>query len=313
MRWAILADPERRFLLAAVSASLAAISLDNWMAPALHNRSPFWALAFLLALLLRRRTEDDFGGRTAIGLKSSWTGVALFVLLHAAVIAAAQGASRMLVIAAGQSTVSSGAIASLKLLVLLPTLALFPPSAWKRLAQKYRAELVVWAFVLFTWNPFRIFETVWPWYSEWLGRFVYGLSGLFVVGLRYVPGTAPTLAGPDLDVSILFGCSGLNGVKLFQVLFGVVLLVDWDRLKKMRTLAVYLAGIAAMIFANALRITLLVVLGNSISPEIVARFHVNAGWVFFLVVFLGFLAIAYRGMLGQGRDAVEPIPLRPAV
>lgn len=298
MRWPIPTDPEQRSFIAAIGLSLAVIFFDNWAAPALHNDSPFWALGYLLALLLRSPAKTDSAAQASIRLEWTWR-VALFFALHSGIIVLTRGGGAMLVTAAGESTVWAGAIASLKLLVVLPTPALFPLPAWRRLAGKYKAELIAAALVLFTWNPFRLFETVWPHYSEWLGRFVYAVSGLFVAGLGYAPGTEPTLIGPKLDVSILFACSGLNGVKLFQVLFGVMLLVDWNRLKKIRALAAYFAGLVAMLVANAVRIALLVVLGNRVSADLVVRFHIDAGWVFFTGAFFVFLVISYRWLLGS--------------
>lgn len=292
-RWRNLAASEPRFLVAALGLSLAAVFVDNWAAPALHNHSPFWALGFLLALVCIR-AADDLAAQTAIGLTLSAAGVVAFVVLHAGIVALARHESATLVTAAGQSTVSSGLIAALKLLVVLPTLALFPPSSWKPLAKRYRAELLAAALVLFTWNPARAFETLWPWYSQWLGRFVHGLSALFVAGLGYVPGPGPTLTGPQLDVSITWACSGLNGVRLFELLFGVVLLLDWNRLKKLRVLLAYFVGLGVMMLANALRIALLVVVGNHGATDLVARFHVDAGWPFFTVVSLVFLLTSYR-------------------
>lgn len=299
----IFADPQRRFLASAVFASLFAVLVDNWAAPAVHNQSPFWALGFLLALILRRQPREDPVEGTGTTLNWAWPRAALFVLLHAGIVLLGRSASETLVQAASQPTLGSGAIASLKLLVLLPTLALFPPLAWRPLARKYAAELITAGIVLLTWNPSRLFETVWPSYSAYLGRFVYALGGLFVAGLGYVPGAIPTLIGPKLDVSILFACSGLNGVKLFQILFGVMLLVDWNRLKKMRALAAYFAGLVAMLVANALRIALLVVLGNRVSADLVVRFHIDAGWVFFTSTFLVFLVISYRWLLGSSPTA----------
>lgn len=297
MSRSILAHPERRFLIEAIGAALLATFIDNWAAPALHNQSPFWALGFLLALILRKQPGDDPAKHGVATLGWSLPRAALFILLHAGIIALGRSAGETLTRAASQTTLGAGAIASLKLLVLAPTLALFPPSHWKRLGRAYAAELVAATLVLFTWNPSRLFETVWPQYSEWLGRLVYAVGGLFVAGLAYVPGAAPTLTGPELDVSILFACSGLNGVKLFQILFGVMLLVDWNQVKKVRALAAYFAGLAAMLIANALRIALLVVLGNRVSANLVARFHIDAGWIFFVTIFLVLLAISYRWLI----------------
>ncbi len=304
MSKSILAHPERRFLIAAIGAALLATFIDNWAAPPLHNQSPFWALGFLLALILRKQPGDDPAKHGARTLGWSLPRAALFILLHAGIITLGHSAGETLTRAASQTTLGSGAIASLKLLVLAPTLALFAPSDWKRLGRTYAAELVAAALVLFTWNPSRLFVTVWPHYSEWLGRSVYAVSGLFVAGLAYTPGTEPTLIGPKLDVSILFPCSGLSGVKLFQILFGVMLLVDWNQLKKIRALTAYFAGLVAMLVANALRIALLVVLGNRVSANLVARFHIDAGWIFFVTIFLVLLAVSYRWL-------VEPLATTP--
>ena len=297
MSRSILLEPERRFLVAVICTAVFAAFVDNWAAPALQNQSPFWALGLLLALVLRRQRKDDLTEPAGTTLKPSLPRAALFVLLHGGIIMVGRSAGDTLTAAASQTTLGAGAITSLKLLVLAPILALFPPSEWKRLGRKYAGELIAAGLVLFTWNPSRLFETVWPWYSAWLGRFVYVISGLFVAGLGYTPSAAPTLTGPKLDVSIAFACSGLNGVKLFQILFGVMLVVDWNQLKKMRALAAYFVGLLGMLVANALRIALLVVLGNRVSADLVARFHVDAGWVFFTSVCLVFLAVFYRWLL----------------
>jgi len=58
-----------------------------------------------------------------------------------------------------------------------------------------------------------------------------------------------------------------------------------------------LAGAAAMLLGNALRIVLMVVLGNRGLADSVERFHVSAGWMFFSAAFLVYLAVVYRWML----------------
>ena len=85
MRLSILANSERGHLLAALCASLAAVLLDNWAAPALHNHSPFWALGFLLALLCRS-ARGEFAWEPAVRWQWSRTRAALFVALHGGII-----------------------------------------------------------------------------------------------------------------------------------------------------------------------------------------------------------------------------------
>ena len=48
---------------------------------------------------------------------------------------------------------------------------------------------------------------------------------------------------------------------------------------------------------NGLRIVSFVVLGNHGFAEVVARFHLNAGWIFFSVLFLVYLFSIYRNLL----------------
>jgi len=294
-RW--IADEKQRLLVLALGLSLAAVLIDNWTARALHSRSPVWTLVVLIALVLQRSSHVTPDALAGPYFRWSWLRLVLFALLHAGMVLLGRMASTTLVTAAHSSTVTSGLIVLLKYLVLAPTLVLFPVAAWLRLGRKYAAELVAAALVLFTWNPLRIFETLWPWYSAALGRFVHVLASIFVPGLGYSPGLVPTFLGPRLDVSIIFSCGGLQGIQLFQFLFGLILVVDWNRLNKRRALFGYFAGSAAMLLANALRIALLVVLGNRVSPDLVARYHVNAGWFFFSLVFVAFLFMSYYWLL----------------
>jgi exosortase/archaeosortase family protein len=74
----------------------------------------------------------------------------------------------------------------------------------------------------------------------------------------------------------------------------LLLVLDWDRLQRRRAFIGYFAGMAIILLANALRITLMVVLGNRVSSELVVRYHLNAGWVFFTSVFLFYLLVTYR-------------------
>src|SRR5216684_3515390 len=88
-------------------------------------------------------------------------------------------------------------------------------------------------------------------------------------------------------------------VKLFDYLFAFVAFLDWNRLRKGRALLAYFAGIAVILLGNALRITSMVVLGNHGFANFVARFHLSAGWIFFTLVFLAYLALIYRSLLSS--------------
>jgi exosortase/archaeosortase family protein len=206
---------------------------------------------------------------------------------------------------AGTASVSGALVALWKLGVLAPTILLLPLSGWKELLSPYRAEIVAALIVLLTFFPSRAIEELWPWYGQALGRFVYMLSSIFARGIGYIGNSNPTLTGPNLDVTIVLACSGINGIELFDYLLGAVAVLDWNRLQKRRLLAAYVLGLFAMLLGNSLRITSLVVFGNRGFADLVAHYHITAGWLFFSVVFLVYLSFTYGWMLKKSSLPAE--------
>ncbi|MGC2283700.1 MAG: exosortase/archaeosortase family protein [Candidatus Acidiferrum sp.] len=197
-------------------------------------------------------------------------------------------------------------VAAWKFSVFLPTLALLRLSRSKQLLAAYKFEGVVAVVAFLTFSPWRTMEAVWPWYGQLLGRFVYTISRLFVAGLGYIKDLTPTISGPHLDITILQTCSGITGIELFGYLFAVVTILDWNRLKKGRTLLAYIVGLFAVLLGNALRISSFVVIGNHGFADFVMNFHVSAGWIFFSVVFLGYLSLIYGWILNRGNLTLSP-------
>jgi exosortase/archaeosortase family protein len=278
------------FLAAGVSLLL--ISLDFALTPALRNTTPLVATA-LLACLLARRLSVLPPNRT--GRPISIGRVAVFLALHVSLIAVARSLGT-----AGSgydASMRGGLLAAGKMLVLLPSAILLPRETWKRLTREFRPELVAVGVAFLTYYPFRIFLTTWPVYSKLLAHLVKSLAAVFVSGLGYRAGANPTITGHALDVTIIFYCSGIDGVRLFQILFGFLLVLDWDRLRRWRTLAGYAAGLATFLLANAIRITSMVVIGNRISADLVVRYHLQAGWIYTTCVFLLYLLVAYRWLI----------------
>ena len=202
---------------------------------------------------------------------------------------------------APHSALQAALLAISKYLILLPTAILLPRAGWRGFDRLYRAEWVAAAIALVSFFPLRIFTMAWPWYGQVLGRSVYALSYLFVPGAGYTPSLTPTLLGPNLDVTIIFGCGGLLGIKLFQILFALVLVMDWNLLNRCRAVAVYFGGLGAMLLANVIRITLLFVLGNTRLRNQVIEYHLSAGWILFTLAFIVYLFAVYRWLLGRAR------------
>lgn len=274
-----------------------AIALDYLAAPSLYNGSTLWAVGAFVVLTLRGNKKEDYaqGLRQAFGSQLAWR-LPLFALLHSALVLAGRAWATELHAASLNYTFSSGGIALLKFLVLVPTAVLLPLAVWRRATRAFRPEMLASLVVLLTFFPHRIFATVWPWYSQWLGHIVYDIARMSVPGLGYSGAPIPTLVGPELDVFLIFGCSGIESVRLFDFLFGLVVAVEWKWLNKSRALLAYFAGLATVLMANVLRISLLVILGNRGFAKWVTQQHIDAGWVFFAMVFLAFLWVTYNWM-----------------
>jgi exosortase/archaeosortase family protein len=291
-----------RSVLLALTLVLAAVAADQFAAPILRSSSPLWATTACLLLVWRR---GKIPGDRADQLSISIGRLAAFLAAHGAIVLLARSLSTKFQAASGAMTVAGTLVAATKLCVLLPAMLLFSLPTWKKVAAIYFPEAIAALVVLLTFFPSRALQALWPWYGQLLGRLVHTLSRVFVPGLAYLADSNPTLSGPDLDVTIIPECSGINGLELFDYLFGVVVFLDWNRLCKGRALLAYGAGLFAMLLGNAVRITSFVVLGNHGFAESVARFHISAGWIFFSAVFLVYLSMTYRGMLGK-RDSAAP-------
>lgn len=280
------------------SLTLVAICVDYALAPALNVWNPALSCGFLLLLLLRRGSSHPPCGAMATtpAIARKKPRILLFFLIHLTAV----GIFRLLpspIANLQHGGIAEIAFAAAKYLIPLPTILLLTRAEWRRFEKLYRAEWVASSILLFTFFPYRLFSFIWPWYSRLLGRLVYAAAQPLVSGLAYIPWPAPTLLGPRLDVTIDFSCNGLQGVKLFQIIFAIILVLDWTLLNRKRALSGYFAGLAMMLAANAARIVLLVALGNHISPDLILRYHVGAGWIFFAGAFLAYLLLAYNWLV----------------
>jgi exosortase/archaeosortase family protein len=254
-----------------------------------------------LLLGWRRGMPAEAGSNPDFFASLSSGRVVAFVMAHGLIVILTRSFGGIFQTVSGTPTFAGAILAFLKLAVLAPTLLLFSVAKWKKILRIYFPETIAGVVVLLTFFPSRVLLESWPWYGRALGKFVYGLARIFVPKLTYLADSNPTLAGPDLDVTIVPDCSGLNGVELFDYLFGVVAILDWNRLRKRRALIGYFSGLFAMLFGNAIRIASFVVLGNHGFAETVSRFHISAGWIFFSIVFLSYLSVTYGWMLGKRR------------
>jgi exosortase/archaeosortase family protein len=286
------------FFLSVLLLALAGAAADQALAPVLFSTAPLFAVLACLLLALRRGSSLLEAQRVPSS-PLTLPRVLLFLGSHATLIALVRTVSPSWTSSSGALTPGGWGFLVVKLCTLAPALLVLPWRTWRLLGRLYAPEFVAGLVVLVSFFPRRIVEALWPWYGQFLGHLAYWFAWPFVSGLTYAKALYPTLTAPMLDVTILLSCSGITGIELFDALFAVVVVCDWPRLNKRRTLTAYVAGIGAMFFSNALRIASFVVLGNHGFANFVTRFHVDAGWLFFSAVFLLFLCSTYPWLLTQ--------------
>jgi exosortase/archaeosortase family protein len=293
-----LPAPAEQAICARLLLCLGAIGVDYLVSPALYNGSTLWASAVLMLLIFRRGQAPGSDAAEFTITKLSAGRLAVFLALHAIIIAIGRYSGAAFTSAAASDASAAALLAAAKLLILLPGIVLFTRSDWPLLLRRYRAEFVAALVVLLTFFPYRLFHTIWPAYSQVIASLAYYGAKPFVAGLGFSSLPIPTILGPQLDLQVIFWCSGFSALAMFDALVALVAVIDWNELNHKRMLIAYFAGAFAILVANVVRISLLVIAGNLIAPKYaMGRFHVNAGWFFFAAVYLAFLWISYRWML----------------
>lgn len=108
-----------------------------------------------------------------------------------------------------------------------------------------------------------------------------------------VDDAAITIGTPQFIVQIAPICSGFEGIGLILAFLGGYLLIERKSLRFPRAFLLLPLAVTTVWTANALRIALLIVVGDKISPAIaLGGFHSKAGWLLFCAIALGFIALA---------------------
>ncbi len=196
----------------------------------------------------------------------------------------------------GTSSLVLGLVVGLSLFaVILAVFAFFPPALCLQLLRSTgrawlyagAAATAVSALIKFTgllWVPASRLTFV---LVEWL---------LHLFGFDVVSNPTAAIVGTkQFSVAIFAGCSGMEGIGL-MLFFATMWL--WFFRKEFRfpqALLLIPAGLVTIFFLNAVRITLLILIGNLGAPNAAVHgFHSQAGWIAFNVVVIGFALSAQR-------------------
>jgi len=298
-------SPVLRSVLPVLVLSLIAIVADQFAAPILFTTSPLWATCAFLLLVWRRGELPLSGGNATFERSFSMWRVGAFLSMHVALVLLSRSFTSAAEPFAGTSTLRGTLVGLCKLAVLLPTVVLSSYAYWKQLLRAYSAEVKA-AVVVLTMNvPGRVLDALWPWYGRMLGWSIYLLARSFVPGLTYEIGPEPTLVGPFQDTSLVPLCSGISGFELLSYIFGLVVVLEWNCLRRGRAPLIYSVFVLSILGSNAFRIASLVVLGNRGYADFVPLIHVLEGPIFFCTVFLVYLSLTYEWMTESRRLPVS--------
>jgi exosortase E/protease (VPEID-CTERM system) len=107
---------------------------------------------------------------------------------------------------------------------------------------------------------------------------------------------------PAFLVEIYPVCSGYEGIALVTVFVATYLWIFRKALPFPRALVLLPIGIISIWLANVMRITTLIVIATSVSPEVAGQgFHSQAGWIAFSLVTIGLIAISHRWLAADER------------
>ena len=113
----------------------------------------------------------------------------------------------------------------------------------------------------------------------------------------------------DFGVAIWHTCSGFEGLALVTGFLSIYLWAFRNELRFPHALILYPIGLAASWLLNSVRIAALVSIGAHVSPEMAVKgFHSQAGWIAFLGVALGLMALSRRFGLAATPAARAPVP-----
>ena len=166
-------------------------------------------------------------------------------------------------------------------------LAVFPIRAWIGLFRQNSGIVFMSAVIVaFSWTLGFLANRAWESLLEPTFKVVEWLLSAF--GEEVVSQPEHLLLGTTrFKVKIFHACAGYEGIGLIAVFIGSYLWLFRKDLRFPESLILLPCGICAIWLFNAIRITLLILVGTYISPELaVDGFHSAAGWVAFLAVAL---------------------------
>ncbi len=170
-----------------------------------------------------------------------------------------------------------------------------PLSFWQKIYQAEKASLLL-AFIAgaATWLFAYFSRNLWETLGDTTLYLVHQLL-LLIFDEVFVDVEQRLLGLGDFIVEVGQACSGYEGIGMICVFTSLYLYMFRKELRFPNALMLFPIGILTIWVFNFLRISVLIVIGAEISPEMALNgFHSQAGWIAFLLVCMGLFYLAHR-------------------
>jgi exosortase E/protease (VPEID-CTERM system) len=272
------------------------IDVPHWLQPVLYANA-LAKIAILAAPLLaivawpRRQAVIEAHNR------SGGSGLKFYLAVNVAFFVALISMRLVLAEARDPSLYALVVVYSCLLLATGVSIALLaaPPSFWRRLAKLAPVEIALaLAGGVIVVVMGRLAQDSWYALSSATLSVSHWLLTFYEPG-ALLDNDARTLAVGSFSVQVFGACSGYEGLALVAAFLPLYMWVFRQDLRFPNVLLLFPVALAAIWLLNALRIALLVIIGAHVSPEIAVQgFHSQGGWIGFLFVTLGCIAISRK-------------------
>mgnify|MGYP006282712083 CR=1 FL=1 len=163
--------------------------------------------------------------------------------------------------------------------------------------RKFYREITLSVVISFCFFSFAMFlRSSWGIFSSVVGKAVMFLFSI-TLSNPVLTFNDFTLSVNGFSASIGPPCSGIESIAMFTSIFMLLVLYDFQTVKKKLIAPFLILGLVGMYLMTIIRIYLLFFVGRT-NPELaMSLFHTNLGWILFVVYMLAFLYFAYPKML----------------
>jgi exosortase/archaeosortase family protein len=193
------------------------------------------------------------------------------------------------------------------LFVISLALGIFGLHFVKYMFKDYKKEIILFVVLSVAFFILMLLvQNLWTVFSGIISKMLFIIFSLFfdnvtykpyVVSFTMVEGGGPLLGINNFKAIIGKPCSGIDSFLLFTSLYALIFILDYKRLKKGLTIALFFVGVIGMFLTNAFRIMALFIVGAYVDPKFaIGLFHTNVGWIFFIIYFFIYWSIVSRFM-----------------